>query len=487
MPQKLLHVLLVDDSSDDETLVSRTLSQAGLEATIRRADSAESFNSALAERRWDVILCGDHLSSLGAPAALAIARSRCPKTPFFVLSAAGAAEEVVELLRTGAHDVICRQNLSRLASSIRRELEDPAPRRAGSDAEAALAQSETRYRTLFETNLAGVYRCTLDGCFLECNEAMARIFGFDSPSEMIGKTSRELGLAGPDRGTLRRRLEADGHVRNFEARQFRRDGSMAWVLANVSLLDDPIEGKVVDGILVDVTDRRRAQETHAQTEKMMALGALVAGVAHEVRNPLFAISATLDAFDLRFGERDDYRPYAEALREQLSRLSELMQDLLDYGRPPMIRPEEVAVESLAAEAVAGCREVAARKKIAIDSKMDEGMPRVRIDRERMSRVLINLIVNAVQHSASGSSVSLSARRAGSAETPAVRLLVEDSGPGFRREDLPQLFEPFFTRRVGGTGLGLAIVRRVVEEHGGTVTASNRLDGGACVEIRLPGF
>jgi PAS domain S-box-containing protein len=481
-----LRVLLVDDSPDDEKLISRRLQQDGLEFEMERVDSAETLAAALADHRWDIILCDYRLPSFNAAAALAIARTRSPETPLIVLSGTVTEDMVVELLRKGAHDFIGKQNLSRLVPAIRREIEESAQHRARREVESALGRSEVRYRALFETNLAGIYCCTLEGRFLDCNEAMARIFGFETPSQMIGKTSRELGLAGPDSETLRRRLESEGRVRNFEARQFRRDGSMAWVLANVSLLDDDAEGKIVQGILMDVTERREAQETHAQTEKMMALGSLVAGVAHEVRNPLFAISATLDAFDLKFGDRAEYRPYAEALREQLARLSELMQDLLDYGRPPVLRPEVDSAETLLAQALAGCREVAARKKVELASNLAGRLPQIRVDRERMSRVLINLIENAVQHSAAGATVTVAARATGPAETPGLKVLVEDSGPGFRREDLPRIFEPFFTRRVGGTGLGLAIVRRVVEEHGGTVAASNRLDGGACVEIRLPG-
>ena len=104
-------------------------------------------------------------------------------------------------------------------------------------------------------------------------------------------------------------------------------------------------------ILRDITATVKLQESVLRAESMSSMGSLVAGVAHEVRNPLFAISATLDAFDARFRERDDYKKYAQALRTQLDRMSHLMRDLLDYGRPAVLEFREVAPAELVHDAV----------------------------------------------------------------------------------------------------------------------------------------
>jgi len=125
--------------------------------------------------------------------------------------------------------------------------------------------------------------------------------------------------------------------------------------------------------------------------------------------------------------------------------------------------------------------VAEKRGVGIEIATDPGLPAVEMDRERIFQVLRNLLENAVQHTPVGGRVKLSVRPT----EGSVELEVRDTGPGFRDQDLPHLFDPFFSRRSGGTGLGLAIVRRVVEQHGGEVAAANQPGGGASVRVWLP--
>ena len=227
----------------------------------------------------------------------------------------------------------------------------------------------------------------------------------------------------------------------------------------------------------------RLQESLRRSETMSAMGALVAGVAHEVRNPLFGISATLDAFEARFKRRTEYRRYLDVLKERVGRLNELMQQLLDYGKPPRLdlapaRPREVMTAAAAA-----CAPLAARAGVELSLDVPADLPSPWLDRNRVVQVFQNLLENAIQHSPAGARVVFRATPA--EEGGAVRFAVEDDGPGFRPEDLPRACEPFFTRRRGGTGLGLSIVQRITEQHGGGLSASNRPEGGAVMTVTLP--
>jgi len=211
------------------------------------------------------------------------------------------------------------------------------------------------------------------------------------------------------------------------------------------------------------------------------MGALVAGVAHEVRNPLFAISASLDAFDTELGDREGYREYSALLRTEVGRLSDLMKELLEYGRPSApelaLHPLRETIEGgiQACERQAAAARVSLRTEIGID---DEPMP---IDAPRLIQVVQNVVQNAIDHSPEGGSVRVSARELDGA----VEVRVEDEGPGFG-DNLDKVFDPFFTRRRTGTGLGLSIVKRIVHEHGGEVAASDRAGGrGGAMTIRLP--
>jgi PAS domain S-box-containing protein len=235
----------------------------------------------------------------------------------------------------------------------------------------------------------------------------------------------------------------------------------------------------------DITETVKLKEQLRQSEQMAEIGSIVAGVAHEVRNPLFSISATLDAFESRFRDAEGYSRYLGVLRGEIQRLTTLMKDLLDFGRPS--RPEfaPCRVDDVIEPALAACAPLARRKPVAVRWERVAELPPALADRARMTQVLQNLIENAVHFSRPGGEVRVSAHAVRERTQAWVEIEVKDSGPGFDPEDLARLFEPFFTRRRGGTGLGLSIVKRIVYDHGGEVNAENHPEGGAAVRVRLP--
>jgi signal transduction histidine kinase len=242
----------------------------------------------------------------------------------------------------------------------------------------------------------------------------------------------------------------------------------------------------------EIAERQRAEEEQARlqaslrrSETMAAMGSLVAGVAHEVRNPLFGISSTLDAFEARFGAREEFQRYLAILRGELSRLTELTRELLEYGRAPSLELSPGKVEEVIDAAVEACAPLAQRLDIKVAARVSEGLPPVHRDQRRLLQVFQNLLENAIHHSPTGGLITVEGVEVYADEQAWIDYVIEDSGPGFRPEDLPWIFEPFFTRRRGGTGLGLSIAQRIVEEHHGTITAGNRPEGGAVVTVRLP--
>jgi signal transduction histidine kinase len=243
----------------------------------------------------------------------------------------------------------------------------------------------------------------------------------------------------------------------------------------------------------DVTKRRHAEEERdrmqaslRRSERMSAMGSLVAGVAHQVRNPLFGMSSTLDAMQARLGERDEYQRYLQVLRAEVEHLTNLMQQLLNYGKLPTLQEKPFPVEGALAEAIESLRAVAARAEVRIVSRAQGELPPIPIERERLLQVFQNLLENAIQYSPPHGTVEIELTAVTRVDGEAcLDCTVRDSGPGFREADLPHVFEPFFSNRSGGTGLGLAIVQRVVEERGGEVLAGNQSGGGGFVRVQLP--
>lgn len=258
----------------------------------------------------------------------------------------------------------------------------------------------------------------------------------------------------------------------------------AWLVTACAVDErDPQGRRVV--VARDVSAALALQRAAGEQHALAIMGALVGGVAHEVRNPLFGISAMLDLFEVELGRNPEFTQYVAALRSQVERLSSLMHDLLEYGRPVQSDLAPTAVVDVVDDAVAACRLLAQSLDVRIATHVSHDLPLVAVDRLRVGQALRNLLENALQHAPRGSSVRVTAWPAGDLAHDTIDIAVRDHGPGFRPSDLPRIFDPFFTRRRGGTGLGLAIAQRVVTDHGGEVQASNADDGGAVVTIRLP--
>ena len=205
-----------------------------------------------------------------------------------------------------------------------------------------------------------------------------------------------------------------------------------------------------------------------------------------MRNPLFGISATLDAYHEELS-RPEYQECGETLRREVNRLIHLMKELLEYGKPAALTIERGSIAEVVDEAVRSRRAAARAAHVALKiASNGEAVPMVLMDRSRLRQVFENLIDNAVQHSQRGGAVVISHAVVERAGRPWVECRVEDSGDGFAEADRERIFEPFFTRRDGGTGLGLSIVQRIVQEHAGRISASNRPDGsGGIMTLLLP--
>jgi PAS domain S-box-containing protein len=238
-------------------------------------------------------------------------------------------------------------------------------------------------------------------------------------------------------------------------------------------------------VATEVTRLLELQASVRRSETMAAMGAIVAGVAHEVRNPLFSISAVVDAVEATFGTRAELQPYLAVLRGEVKRLNHLTQELFEYGRPTRGEWVEGPVRPVVEDALSACALAGEQAGVAVVRELPEALPPVRMDSRRLFHVFRNVVENAVQHSPAGTTVHVAAEVVEEAGRPWVRCTVRDGGPGFREADLPHVFEPFFSKRRGGTGLGLSIVQRILEEHQGVIRLGNHVSGGAEVTLLLP--
>ncbi|HEY0593372.1 MAG TPA: PAS domain S-box protein, partial [Thermoanaerobaculia bacterium] len=342
----------------------------------------------------------------------------------------------------------------------------------------ALRAAATEWRITFDSMPSAITVLDADGVIQRVNHAASSLLRA-RPADVVGHSLERVAAHEPWL-TARSLLDAIAERKSIPPVEIRA-GSVTWDVS-LTTVGAP-GGHQVILVIRDVTHTVALQESLRRNERMSAMGALVAGVAHEARNPLFGISATLDAFEksLRSGVSDHER-YMGVLRRELGRLNRLMHELLEYGRPLDLDLADHELAGIVEKALEACELMASARGVLLANAVDRGI-RLWCDGPKVEQAVRNLVENAIQHSPAGRSVTVT----GIADEKA-RLAgceVVDEGSGFEPLDLPQVFEPFFSRRRGGTGLGLAIVERVIEQHGGRAAATNRSGGGACVSILLP--
>lgn len=348
----------------------------------------------------------------------------------------------------------------------------------------SLQQAAMEWRQTFNAIDFPVLIVDLAGAVKRSNLAAEEIVGIEA-EEIVGRAISSLG----DNEPWKKAAELIQIIRdnNLPVAEEVRDetSGKTWAITLYRVNEFGSVGERAILIAQDITKRTELEASLRQSEMMSLLGSLVAGVAHEVRNPLFGISSILDAFETRFGDRPEYLRYTKVLRDEIGRLTVLMEELLEYGKPFRGDLYMVSMEEMVARSIRACLPPAEVAGVSLKSDVEEALPRVRIDRRRLSKVFVNLIENAIQHSPAGSVVTVEARKLMDGGHAWIQCAIRDSGPGILAEDLPKIFEPFFSKRRGGTGLGLAIAHRIMQEHGGKLIAGNNPEGGACMISRFP--
>jgi signal transduction histidine kinase len=219
-------------------------------------------------------------------------------------------------------------------------------------------------------------------------------------------------------------------------------------------------------------------------ERLSALGNLAAAVAHEVRNPLNAISVGLQRLKEEFRPSDNHAEYArfvELMQGEVKRLNGIVEEFLSLARPISLKPDQVRVGELLQEVTALVQADADARRVRLGLVVPPDLPAVRLDRDSVKRVFLNLILNGLEAMPSGGTLTISA----SALRGSLILTVEDTGDGIPADLLPRIFEPYVTTKAKGMGLGLPIARRIVEAHGGRIRVESRQGSGSCFTITLP--
>ncbi|MEG4391915.1 response regulator [Microcoleus sp. BROC3] len=388
-------------------------------------------------------------------------------------------------------------------------------------AEAALRQAETKYRSIFENAVEGIFQTTPDGRYLSANRALARIYGYESSTQMLAELAnlnRQIYVDPKRRAEFAAQLAARRQVSKFESQIYRRDGSTIWISENArSVCDETGSVLYYEGTVQDITDRKQAESAmksalEAAESANRAKSTFLANMSHELRTPLNAIigySEMLKEEAEELGSCESV-PDLEKICSAGKHLLYLIDDILDISKIEAGRMdlylETFDIHALIDSAVATARPLVEKNGNTLEVYCPDNLDTMHADMTKVRQVLLNLLSNAAKFTQNGR-IAIGVERIKNeplrmknqeessqiliSNSEFLSFRVADTGIGMTKEQLQRVFQPFTqadastTRKYGGTGLGLAISQRFCHMMGGSIEASSTLGDGSTFTVLLP--
>jgi two-component system, cell cycle sensor histidine kinase and response regulator CckA len=493
-----LRVLIVEDSENDAVLLIRHIKRSGYEIIHERVDSAAAMSSALEKSQWDFIIADYAMPSFSGSAALALLKSKGLDIPFIIVSGTIGEDVAVEAMKAGAHDYVMKGNLTRLIPAIQRELDEAEVRRERKRAETALRNSEERYRSLFEESKDAIYISTVEGKFLDINQAGIELFGYASKEEALnGNIDQDIYNENPVRKQFKEKILTDGYVRDFEQIMKRKDGNIITILETASSVYNENGAAIMyRGIMRDITQQKILEQQLIMARKMESIGTLAGGVAHDFNNILGIILGYCSLIEKENCDPKKILESANAINKAVERGAGLVQQILTFARKTEIAFMPIHLPDVVHELVS-MLEQTFPKIISIKESFAPSIPDIYADRTQINQALLNLCVNARDAMPNGGMLFIKVNTLvkeqvrekfiNANQEQYVCLSVTDTGQGMNEATRIRVFDPFFTTKEGGkgTGLGLSVVYGVVQAHHGFIDLESELGCGTTFRIYFP--
>lgn len=246
--------------------------------------------------------------------------------------------------------------------------------------------------------------------------------------------------------------------------------------------------KLIQAIARDVSEQHALTDKLVQADKLVLLGQLSAGIAHEIRNPLAAVNLNLQVLKRKIALDSAESKNIDTALKGVDRISKIVEVTLNFSRPAIPDIQGLDINALLPQTIELVSTSIRRKEIAIDIQLDKNLPLVSADAKQMQQVFINLITNAADAIKTKGKIAIKTYKEKNTrygEGEFVVASIRDSGVGIPPEDLPKIFNPFFTRKAEGTGLGLPITQRILHQHNGIIDVESTPGAGTIFYVKLP--
>jgi PAS domain S-box-containing protein len=343
-------------------------------------------------------------------------------------------------------------------------------------------------RNILKSIPTGVLTVDCDGLITTINPSAEKIVRRQA-AELLGHSyDTAFGEGDTIRIVLDGALRRHDHVDHQDLSLENREGARMIRTTTADLTDERGESTGVLLLIKDVTELLTLEQHLRSTEKLAGLHTLSAGVAHELRNPLSAIDLNLGLLEEELRQAAvsaKASQYLQVLNAESRRLAHILDNFLRFARPGSVHLDEMDIRGVVGHIISLLQYEAEERRVRLEAQIEADLAPIVGDETQISQVLVNIVVNAFQAMPDGGVCRINVAVQHLDDNDWIEISVEDTGVGIKPEELPRLFEPFYTTKAGGSGLGLAIAYRIVEDHGGRIQILSAPGTGTRVITRLP--
>jgi len=492
---KILNILHLENDSNDAELVRELLAEANINCHIDVVETEDDFKKMLKNKIFDLILCDYKLPTYDGLSALNYVVNNYYDIPFVLVSGSIEEDAGIESLLHGASDYVAKRKLARLVPAIKRSLNQAEEHKQRQKAEQALRESEERYKSLFEENLAGVYISTIDGKFLKCNSAFVKMLGYSSINEVLETNTEQLHIDKDARIKYLSQLKKHGKLFNQELHILRKDRKEIWLTENVVLVDDHIMlGTVIDISKTKLMTQELIDAKNKAEKADKLKSEFLAQMSHEIRTPINTILNSLSMIknEIDFTGNGDLEYFYNSVNRASYRLIRTIELILNMSELNLgtYNPkfEDINIEDDIIKLFTIKFKPAANKKgLHLSYSIQTKNNIIKADEYSLHQIFTNLIENAIKYTKAGKvDIILYEDNEGN-----LNIDIKDTGIGIDSDYLPFLFDPFsqeqqgYTRGFEGNGLGMSIVKGYCNLNRANISVVSTKGKGTTITVSFP--
>lgn len=343
-------------------------------------------------------------------------------------------------------------------------------------------EAKSYIASITESSADAIISVDFEGKIKSWNKGAEQIFGYTKEEIM----ERKLDIIIPldcQKNIVEKIEEAmqKNYVRNYETRCIRSDGNIIPVDLTLTTLRDSSDRIIGTSMIFrDLSEKKKMEKQLIQSEKLVSIGLLAAGVAHEINNPLTNILLDAEVLRQRKLNEAQVKQKLDEIISEVEIAARIVKNLLNFSRQSKLEFEEVDLRDIMERALSMVsRDL---ENIEVTRNYQE-IPRIWVDSNQIQQVLVNILLNAIQAMPNGGKINIDISMSQGSEF--AKIDISDTGVGIPEEYLDRIFDPFFTTKKGGTGLGLAICFGIVKEHGGKIEVNSQVGVGSTFTVYLP--